>query len=218
VSNFGANHFWFLLTTAKWTLILSAMAFVGGGIVGAFVVMARISPLGWLRTVALVYIQVIQGIPLLIQLFIWYFAISLFGANLSPMVSAAIALTMYSAAFFAEIWQASINAIPRGQWESASSLGLTRMQQLGWVIIPQAVRIAIPPTTGFLVQVIKNTSLAALIGFVELTRGGQLVNNATFQPGPAYLSVAAIYFAICFPLSLVSRKLERRLRVGRPTH
>ena len=108
MSNFGANHFWFLLTTAEWTLILSAMAFVGGGIVGAFVVMARISPLGWLRTVALVYIQVIQGIPLLIQLFIWYFAISLFGANLSPMVSAAIALTMYSAAFFAEIWQASI--------------------------------------------------------------------------------------------------------------
>lgn len=214
---FAISDVWFLVRAAQWTLVLSATAFVGGGVLGALLALARVSQSRLLRALGAAYIQLFQGTPLLVQLFIWYFGLSLFGTNLPPLAAAGVALTLNSAAFFAEIWRGSLGAIPRGQWESSASLGLTRGQQLGWIIVPQAVRIALPPTAGLMVQIIKNTSLAALIGFVELVRAGQLVTNATFEPMSAYLTVGAIYFLICFPLSLVSRALERRLHGGRRT-
>jgi polar amino acid transport system permease protein len=108
-----------------------------------------------------------------------------------------------------------LQAIPRTQWEAGASLGLGLTQQLRYIIVPQALRLAIPPTVGFLVQLIKNTSLAAVIGFIELTREGQLTTATTFRPFTVYLIVAAIYFALCFPLTQVSRRLERRLHVAR---
>jgi len=92
---------------------------------------------------------------------------------------------------------------------------MTRWEGMRWVIVPQALRLALPPTVGFLVQIVKNTSLAAIIGFTDLARAGQLINNVTFQPFPVFGTVAAIYFAVCFPLSLASRTLERRLHAGR---
>lgn len=98
---------------------------------------------------------------------------------------------------------------------SRRALGLSFLEQLRYVIVPQAVRMAIPPTVGFLVQLIKNTSLGAVIGFIELTREGQLTNAATYRPLTVYLVVAAIYFAMCFPLTAWSRRLERNLRVAR---
>ncbi|MEO8714196.1 MAG: ABC transporter permease subunit, partial [Acetobacteraceae bacterium] len=96
-----------------------------------------------------------------------------------------------------------------------AALALTRLEQLRYVIVPQAIRIAVPPTVGFAVQIIKNTSLAALLGFADLTRVGQLINNVTLQPFPVFGTVAAIYFVLCFPLSLFSRFLEGKLHVGR---
>jgi len=203
---------------ALWTLALSLMAFVGGGLVGGLIALGRTSRAGWLRTLCAAYIQVLQGTPLLIQLFIWYFGLSVAGMNLSPLVAAAIAFTLNSSAFFAEIWRGSIEAIPRPQWEAAASLGLTRLQQINYVIVPQAVRIALAPTVGFMVQIIKNTSLAALIGFIELARQGQIITNVTFAPMPVYMTVGAIYFVICFPLSILSRHLERRFHAGRAAH
>ena len=101
------------------------------------------------------------------------------------------------------------------QWEAGASLGLGFLEQLRYIIVPQAVRIAIPPTVGFLVQLIKNTSLAAVIGFVELTREAQITNASTFRPFTVFVIVAAIYFAMCFPLTQWSRYLERRLHVAR---
>lgn len=207
---FTSHDILFLLQAARWTLALSLLAFVGGGLGGAILAVGRISRVRALRSLASLYIQVVQGTPLLIQLFIWYFGISLLGADLSPIVAAGIALTLYSSAFFAEIWRGAIQSIPKGQWESASSLGLTRFETLWYVILPQSLRPALPPTVGFMVQIVKNTSLAALVGFVELARAGQLVNNITFQPLPVFACVAVIYFAICFPLSALSRWLERR--------
>ncbi|PSC03834.1 amino acid ABC transporter permease [Alsobacter soli] len=207
---FTSHDILFLLQAARWTLALSLLAFVGGGLGGAILAVGRISRVRALRSLASLYIQVVQGTPLLIQLFIWYFGISLLGADLSPIVAAAIALTLYSSAFFAEIWRGAIQSIAKGQWESASSLGLTRFETLWYVILPQSLRPALPPTVGFMVQIVKNTSLAALVGFVELARAGQLVNNITFQPLPVFACVAVIYFAICFPLSALSRWLERR--------
>ncbi len=171
-----------------------------------------IKPVNWL---AIVYIQAIQGTPLLGQLFLFYFGLSIFGYDVSPWVAAGAALSIYASGFLAEIWRGCVQAVPRTQWEASAALGLSFLEQLRHVILPQALRIAIPPTVGFLVQVVKNTSLASAIGFVELTRAGQIVNGATFQPFVVYVTVALIYFAICFPLSLWSQHLERRLHVAR---
>jgi polar amino acid transport system permease protein len=130
--------------------------------------------------------------------------------------AAAIGLTLYSSAFLGEIWRGCIQAVPQVQWEAARALALGRWLQLRLVILPQALRVAIPPTVGFMVQILKGTSLASIIGFMELTRAAQIVNNATFRPFIVYALVAALYFILCWPLSLASRKLERRLEVGGP--
>lgn len=214
IRQFGAPEFLFLLTAAEWTLLLSAIAFVCGGLVGLVVATLRISRAPVMRAAASGYIQLIQGTPLLMVLFLAYYGLSLAGYRLPSIVAAAIGLTLYSSAFLAEIWRGCIEAVPRQQWEAGASLALTRLQQLRYVILPQAVRIAVPPTVGFMVQIIKNTSVASIIGFVELARAGQLINNATFQPFRVYLAVAAIYFGLCYPLSLASRFLERRLHGG----
>jgi polar amino acid transport system permease protein len=212
---FTINEVWYLVFAARWTLALTAIAFLGGGLVGLLVMVLRVLPIKAVNWLAIVYIQAIQGTPLLGQLFLFYFGLSIFGYDVSPWVAAGAALSIYASGFLAEIWRGCVQAVPRTQWEASAALGLSFLEQLRHVILPQALRIAIPPTVGFLVQVVKNTSLASAIGFVELTRAGQIVNGATFQPFVVYVMVALIYFAICFPLSLWSQHLERRLHVAR---
>jgi polar amino acid transport system permease protein len=177
--------------------------------------LGRVSRIFVLRAMATTYIQIIQGTPLLVLLFLSYFGLSMAGFRLDPVVAAGLSLTIYVGAFLGEIWRGCIEAVPRTQWEASDCLGLNRFQQYTHVILPQAVRIATAPTVGFMVQVVKNTSLASIIGFVELTRAGQIVNNSTFQPFLVFLFVGAIYFAICYPLSVASRVLERRMHVAR---
>jgi polar amino acid transport system permease protein len=109
-----------------------------------------------------------------------------------------------------EIWRGCVNAIPKGQWEAATSLALSYPQQMRYVILPQALRVGIAPTVGFLVQIIKGTALASVIGFVELTKAGQMISNATYQPFLAYTFVGLLYFALCYPLSWWSQRLENR--------
>lgn len=211
----NANHLLYLLTAAQWTVLLSLLAFLGGALVGLPVALMRVSRLRSLRIAASTYIQLVQGTPLLIILFLSYFGLGILGLKLEPIVAAALALTVYAAAFLGEIWRGCIEAVPKTQREASDCLGLNRFQQYAWVILPQAVRIAIPPTVGFMVQIVKNTSLASVIGFVELARAGQIVNNSTFEPFVIFCVVAAIYFALCYPLSLTARALERRAHVGR---
>jgi len=201
-----------LLQAARWTAVLSLIAFFGGGLVGLALLVARLSPSAWAQRAVSGYVQLFQGTPLLMQLFLAYFGIALFGINTSPWVAAALALTLYTSAFLAEIWRGCVAAIPRGQWEAAQSLALNFGEQLRHVVLPQAVRIAIPPTVGFLVQVIKGTALASVIGFVELTKAGTMITNATFKPFLVYGCVALLYFALCFPISLYAKTLERRMR------
>jgi polar amino acid transport system permease protein len=132
--------------------------------------------------------------------------------------AAALALTLYASAFLGEIWRGCIQAVPREQWEAARALALGYRSQLQSVILPQATRIALPPTAGFLVQLLKGTSLASIIGFTELTRAAAVVNNATFRPLLVYGTVAGLYFILCWPLSMLSNHLERRLeRAGART-
>jgi polar amino acid transport system permease protein len=106
------------------------------------------------------------------------------------------------------------SAVPKGQWEAAQSLAMGFGEQLRHVILPQALRIAVPPTVGFLVQVIKGTALASVVGFIELTRAGNMIANVTYAPFTVFACVALMYFALCFPVSLAAQSLERRLHVG----
>jgi polar amino acid transport system permease protein len=216
IREFSFIDVYYLILAARWTLVLTAMAFIGGGIVGIIVALLRVSPLAPLRAIGTAYVTIVQGIPLLAWLFVLFFGVPiLLRYQVSPWIAAALAFSVYAGAFLGEIWRGCLAAIPRQQWEAGSALGLSFIEQLRYVIVPQAVRISIPPTVGFLVQLIKNTSLAAVIGFVELTREGQLTNAATYQPFTVYIVVAAIYFAMCFPLAQWSRHLERKLRVAR---
>lgn len=215
MNQLGLNHLLYLLVAAEWTIVLSLIAFVGGSVLGLAIALMRVSKSAVVRGVASGYIQLIQGTPLLIVLFLSYFGLGIIGLKLVPLVAAGISLTLYAGAFLGEIWRGCIEAVPKTQWEASDCLGLNRVQQYTYVILPQAVKIAIPPTVGFMVQIVKNTSLASVIGFVELARAGQIVNNSTFEPFVIFTCVAAIYFALCYPLSVASRTLERRANAGR---
>ena len=205
----------YLIAAMRWTLALTAIAFLGGAIVGLTVALFRVSAFTPLRWLGAIYVHAVQGTPLLAWLFVFFFGLSIVGVEVSPWVAAAASYSIYAGAFLGEIWRGCLQAIPKTQWEAGASLGLSFTSQLRYIIVPQATRLAIPPTVGFLVQLIKNTSLAAVIGFIELTREGQLTTATTFRPFIVYLTVAALYFAICFPLTQVSRRLERRLHVAR---
>jgi polar amino acid transport system permease protein len=215
LNQFTSVHVIYLLEAARWTLLLSLIALAGGGMLGLALALARVSRLRILRGMAIAYIQVVQGTPLLVLLFLSYFGLSLAGYRLDPLVAAGLSLTFYVGAFLGEIWRGCIEAVPRTQWEASDCLGLNRFQQYTYVILPQAVRIAIPPTVGFMVQIVKNTSLASVIGFVELSRAGQIVNNSTFEPFVIFSAVALIYFVLCYPLSIAARTLERKAHAGR---
>ena len=204
-----------LLTGLQWTLALSLVAFIGGGVIGLLVMTMRISDTSAFRTLARCYIELFQGTPLLMQLFLAYFGIALFGIKTSPWTAAAFALTLYTSAYLTEIWRGCVASIPKGQWEAAQSLALSFGEQLRHVVLPQALRIGVPPTVGFLVQVIKGTALASVIGFVELTKAGSMISNATYQPFLVYACVALLYFVLCFPVSLVAQSLERKLHGNR---
>ncbi len=201
-----------LLVAAKWTIILSAIAFVVGGIVGFLITLMRISSIKWVKFLSLVYIEFFEGTPLLLQLFLAFFGISVvFGINLSPLVAATLALTAFTSSFLADIWRGSIEAIPRGQWEASSALGFGYFKQLRLVVLPQAVKLSIAPTVGFLVQVIKGTSLASVIGFAEISRVATQINNVTLKSLLVFSLAGLLYFALCYPLSAWSQQLEKKL-------
>jgi len=205
----------YLLLAARWTLLLSAIAFLGGGIGALLLLLWRYAQPGLGARFARLYTELLQGTPLLLQLFLVFFGLPLLGVDVSPIWAAGIALTLYSTAFLAEIWRGCVDATPHGQWDASASLGMNFLQQMWDVILPQALRIAIPPTVGFLVQLVKSTALASIVGFVELTKAGQIVTNATFRPFVVYVCVGLIYFIICYPLTLCARTLERRLARSR---
>ena len=193
--HFTFTHLMYLVQAIGWTLVLSAIAFALGAVGGFGLMLARISPRPWLRWLALLYIECIQGIPLLILLFIVYFGLSVYGFALPALVAAGLAMMVYTSAYLGDIWRGCVEAMPRPQWEAAECLSL-------------------PPTVGFLVQVIKMTSLASVIGFIELTRAGQIINNSIFQPFLIFSLVGAFYFVLCYPLSRWSESMENKLNVS----
>ena len=203
-----------LLSGLQWTLALSLVAFIGGGLIGLLIMTLRISAKAFPRGFARFYIELFQGTPLLMQLFLVFFGIALLGIDISAWLAAAIALTLFTSAYLAEIWRGCVESIPHGQWEASSSLALSPLEQLRHVILPQALRIAVAPTVGFSVQVVKGTAVTSIIGFTELTKTGGMLANATFEPFLIYGLVSLGYFILCFPLSLGARYLERRLHAA----
>lgn len=202
----------FIFKGAGWTLVLSAMGFVGGALIGVPLALARTRGGAMLRGLTGAYVQLMQGVPLPVIMFVVYFGISIAGFDLPALVAAGLAMTVYSSAYLGEIWKGCIQAVSRTQWEAAECLALRPLQRVAYVILPQAVRIAIAPTVGFLVQIIKNSSYAVVIGFFDLTYSARVVNNSTFKPFVVFSIAALIYFAICYPLSSLSYRLERRLK------
>jgi polar amino acid transport system permease protein len=215
IREFGTSELWFVVSSARWTLALTFIALALGGVLGFVIALLRVSRLAPLRWLAAGWIGLVQGVPVLMLLFLSYYGLSLAGLDLPPLVAAGISLSFYASGFLGEIWRGCIQSVPWQQWEASAALALSRAQQYRYVVLPQAVRIAVPPTVGFIVQLVKNTSIVSIIGVVELARAGHLVNNATFQPMRVFCVVALVYFCICWPISLAARWLERRMHVGR---
>ena len=207
----GTGELLFLLKGLQWTLVLSAIAFVTGIVAGLGVALVRTSGIPLLERVSAWYINLFQGTPLLMQLFVVYFGLALVGLKLDAWVAVAIGFTLHASAYLGEIWRGSIEAVPRGQTEAANALSLSYVSRMRDIILPQAFRISLPATIGFLVQLIKGTSLASIVGFTELARAGNIVSNQTFRPLLVFGIVGALYFLICWPLSLLGSRLERRL-------
>ncbi|XOB62252.1 amino acid ABC transporter permease [Campylobacterota bacterium DY0563] len=203
-----------LLLAARWTVLLSLIAFIGGGLVAGILLVLRMTNNKFLTLLINIYVEVFQGTPLLMQLFLAFFGLSLIGIDIGAWAAASLALTLFTSAFLCEIWRGCLDSVPKGQWEACKTMGLNYYQTMFHVIIPQSVRLATAPTVGFSVQVVKGTALASIIGFVELTKAGTMLNNATFEPFKVFTMVAILYFVICFPLTKYSKYLERKLNVA----
>ncbi|MGY5452771.1 amino acid ABC transporter permease [Agarivorans sp. MS3-6] len=203
-----------LLLAARWTILLSLIAFASGGLVALLLTFMRLNRNPLLGVLVKGYVELFQGTPLLMQLFLTFFGLSLLGIDVSAWTAAIIGLTLFTSAFLCEIWRGCIESLPKGQWEAARTVGLSFVQTMRYIILPQALKVAIAPTVGFSVQVVKGTALTSIIGFIELTKAGTMLNNATFQPFKVFALVAGLYFLLCFPLSLYSKYLEKKLNVA----
>ncbi len=210
ITSLGPVQYLLLLQGLLWTLALSSVGFVCGGVGGFGIALARSSGLRWLETLAAAFIEVFRGTPLLLQLFIVYYGVGLLNIDMSPWLAVAVALMLHASAFLGEIWRGSIQSVPLGQTEAATALGLHYVDRMRYVVLPQAVKVSIPATIGFLVQLVKGTSLAAIVNFTELSRTGTLLSNLTYRPLMIYAIVGAIYFVVCWPLSRFGRAMERR--------
>ena len=211
------EQFFSLLQGAWGTLVLSVLTFAAGGLAGLGLALARISPVRPVRMAAAAWIQLIQGTPLLVLMGLCFYGPNIVGiGSVSALAGAAIAMSIYASAFLGEIWRGCIQSVHKSQWEAAECLGLTRWQRMRQVVLPQALRIATPPTVGFAVQIVKNTSVASLvIGFAELSYNAKVLNNSTFEPFVYFGAAALLYFAMCYPLSRWSLALERKLNASR---
>jgi polar amino acid transport system permease protein len=207
----GGGELLFLLKGLKWTVILAAVSFLCGTPAGLGIALLRTSGVRWIERATASYIALFQGTPLLMQLFVVYYGLALYGLKIDAWLAVAAGFTLHASAYLGEIWRGSIEAVPPGQTNAAKALGLSYFWRMNDVILPQAIRISLPATMGFLVQLIKGTSLAAFVGFTELSRAGTMVSNQTFKPLLVFGAVGALYFALCWPLSLLGSRLEYKL-------
>jgi len=202
----------FILKGLGITIFLCLNSMIFGGLLGLIVGMMRTSRNIIFKSISGGFIYIIRGTPLLMQLFLVYYGLPLIlGYAIPAYTTALVGLTIYTAAYLAEIVKAGIQSVDKGQKEAAKALGMTSWQGFRYIVFPQALKVIIPPAAGFFIALIKDSSLISAIGFMELTRSSKLVIARTFQPFTIYLVVAAIYFIICYGLSNISRRVEGRL-------
>jgi polar amino acid transport system permease protein len=185
-----------------------------GLIIALFVGLARSSHLRCLYMPAAVYIEIIRDSPLLMQLYLVFFALPLLGLQVPILVAGIATLMINSSAFMAEIVRAGIQAVGKDQWDAARGLGMGYLQTMRWVVVPQAARVMIPPGVGLLIGLIKDSSVISVISYLELTRVGQILTEKTFLSFQVFGIVAALYFLLCYPLSRLALYAERRLKIG----
>lgn len=193
------------------TVVLSIASIVTGTILGLLVAVLRTAHIRGLGVPLRIYLEVFRGSPLLVQMLFIYFGAAYLGLRFVEIFTAAlIALTLYEGALISEIFRAGIEAVPKGQREASRSLGLSRVQIERYVILPQTVTIVLPPLVGQYIGLVKDTALAAAIGYFELVREGQAIIDRLGMPIEVFAVVSVIYFIICYPMSLFARRLELR--------
>lgn len=204
----------FLLQGAVMTVKITVLSLVFGILLGTLVALARLAPLKWLSALALAYIELIRGTPLLVQIFLIFFGLpQLLQHPINEFAAGVIAFSINSSAYVAEIVRAGIQAVPRGQSEASLSLGFSPTATLQHIVLPQAFTRVLPPLVNEAISLLKNSSLLSAISIVELTRSGQLVASRTYRPFEMYLAVSVLYLIMTLLLSFVSHRLEARWRI-----
>ncbi|OBR68129.1 arginine ABC transporter permease [Paenibacillus oryzae] len=207
------DKYWLTFLKGAWhTLELSFFGVLLGTVLGVVFALMRISRLWPLKFAASVYIEIIRGTPMLVQVFIIHYGLTSFGINLTAFMSGVIALTINSAAYMAEVFRAGIEAIDKGQMEAARSLGMTRGMALRHIVLPQAFRNMLPAIGNEFIIIIKDSSLISVVGISELMYTARTVQGSTYLPMEPLLAAAALYFVMTFTLSRLMLWLEGRLR------
>jgi His/Glu/Gln/Arg/opine family amino acid ABC transporter permease subunit len=197
------------------TLRLAIPAIVLGFILGTFIGLARLARSRWIHWPAGIYVEFFRGVPLVMVIFwFWFIVPALAGKSLPEYTVALTAFVIFEAAYLAEIVRAGIQSVPRGQVEAATATGLTRAQLMGYVILPQALRNMIPALVTQFIVLLKDTSLASIIGYVDLTKAAQIVNNREIRPFELYLFIAVVYWLCSYGMSRYASRWERRLNYG----
>ncbi|WHY67516.1 amino acid ABC transporter permease [Neobacillus sp. SuZ13] len=194
----------------QFTIPLTIITFILGLILAFFIALARLSNMKVLNAVAKFYVWIFRGTPLLVQIFILFYGLPSMGITLDPFPAAVIAFTLNKGAYSSEIIRAAILSIPKGQWEAAFSIGMTKSQAMRRIIIPQAIRVSLPPLGNSFISLVKDTSLAATITVTELFQKGQQIAAATYEPLWIYIEVAFIYLIFSTVLSYFQTKMEIR--------
>jgi polar amino acid transport system permease protein len=212
---------WSDYTPALWkglqlTLLYTVIGFAGAAVLGLLLALLRLSKSRILRVPAALYTEIFKNIPLLAIIFIIYFGLASIGIKLGAIAAGSLSLILFYAAYLSETFRAAIAGVHAGQQEAAEALGLGRISTFQLVIFPQALRLALPGTNTFLVDLLKSTSLLVTISAAELMSVGRLITSATFRALEVYLVIAAIYFCLCYPLSQGLLWLERKVRAGIP--
>ena len=204
-------EFWRLLMSGVLnTIKLSIIVILTSTLLGFIVGVLFTSKNKILKAILLFYVELLRGAPLLMLLYMGYFGLSYLGYDIGIWTAVIIVYTLYGGAYIAEIIRSGIESIPKGQWEASRCIGLKNIDIFRYVIIPQTLKISLPPLVGFYLGLIKDTSIAAIIGFSELVREGKTIMNITAKPFETYIIVAIMYFIICFPLSKYVSYMEKR--------
>ncbi|HEV2358986.1 MAG TPA: amino acid ABC transporter permease [bacterium] len=198
------------LVSVELTVTVMALSLV----FGLFVALARITRLKSIRAVATIYMELIRGTPALLQLFYVYFVLPVFGIRFPPFTAGVIGLTLNYSAYLSEVYRAGIQAVAKGQLEAAQALGMSRMTTMRLIILPQAIRIVVPPLGNYFIGLFKDTALASIITVKELFFSGQIVSSVNYQYFTVFTLIGLFYLALSYPGSLGVQFLERRLRIG----